>query len=84
MRSDWRLGLRLLAGPVDGFETGPCLRFPRQARFHPLKYLAGLCGAIERMGGRIFCGNRDHGSRFDPYGKVIMGPSVTDLKSLDA
>ena len=24
------------------FDTGPCLRFPGQAQFHPLKYLAGL------------------------------------------
>lgn len=37
-----------------GFDTGPCLRFPRQGQFHPLKYLAGLSNAIHRMGGRIF------------------------------
>jgi glycine/D-amino acid oxidase-like deaminating enzyme len=42
--------------PIDGFDTGPCLRFPRQAQFHPLKYLAGLAQAIERRGGRIFTG----------------------------
>jgi glycine/D-amino acid oxidase-like deaminating enzyme/nitrite reductase/ring-hydroxylating ferredoxin subunit len=30
------------------------LRFARQARFHPLKYLAGLVAAIERKGGRLF------------------------------
>ncbi len=39
-----------------GFDTGPCLRFPNQAQFHPLKYLAGLAEAIERGGGRIFTG----------------------------
>ncbi len=33
----------------------PCLRFPRQARFHPLRYVAGLADAIERYGGRIHC-----------------------------
>lgn len=38
------------------FETGPCLRFPNQAEFHPMKYLAGLAEAIERLGGRIFTG----------------------------
>jgi glycine/D-amino acid oxidase-like deaminating enzyme len=38
------------------FDTGPCLRFPNQAQFHPLKYLAGLAAAIERSGGRIFAG----------------------------
>ena len=40
--------------PIDDFDTGPCLRFPRQAQFHPLKYLAGLARAITRMGGRIY------------------------------
>jgi glycine/D-amino acid oxidase-like deaminating enzyme/nitrite reductase/ring-hydroxylating ferredoxin subunit len=39
---------------VPVLEPGPCLRFPRQAQFHPLKYLTGLMQAIERRGGRIF------------------------------
>src|SRR5918992_838309 len=38
------------------FDTGPALRFPRQAQFHVLKYLTGLAEAFERRGGRIFCG----------------------------
>jgi glycine/D-amino acid oxidase-like deaminating enzyme/nitrite reductase/ring-hydroxylating ferredoxin subunit len=42
--------------PLWSFETGKCLRFPRQAQFHPAKYLAGLAAAVERHGGRIFCG----------------------------
>jgi glycine/D-amino acid oxidase-like deaminating enzyme/nitrite reductase/ring-hydroxylating ferredoxin subunit len=37
---------------------GPALRFPRQAHFHPLRYLAGLARAIERMGGQIYCGTK--------------------------
>jgi glycine/D-amino acid oxidase-like deaminating enzyme/nitrite reductase/ring-hydroxylating ferredoxin subunit len=40
--------------PWDSFDTGPALRFPRQAQFHPLKYLAGLTEAIKRKGGRIY------------------------------
>jgi glycine/D-amino acid oxidase-like deaminating enzyme/nitrite reductase/ring-hydroxylating ferredoxin subunit len=36
------------------FETGPCLRFPRQAQFHALKFLAGLMPSIQRHRGRIF------------------------------
>src|SRR5205807_1590555 len=40
--------------PLPSFDTGRCLRFPRQGQFHPLKYLAGLVQAIERMGGLIF------------------------------
>jgi glycine/D-amino acid oxidase-like deaminating enzyme/nitrite reductase/ring-hydroxylating ferredoxin subunit len=39
--------------PVDFWDTGPALRFPRQAQFHPLKYLNGLAGAIIRDGGHI-------------------------------
>jgi glycine/D-amino acid oxidase-like deaminating enzyme/nitrite reductase/ring-hydroxylating ferredoxin subunit len=33
--------------------TGRCLTFPNQARFHPLKYLQGLAGAIGRLGGQF-------------------------------
>jgi glycine/D-amino acid oxidase-like deaminating enzyme len=40
--------------PLDGFNTGPCLRFPRQGQFHPLKYLSGLAKSIGRNGGRVF------------------------------
>ncbi len=42
--------------PVESFDSGPAIRFPRQAQFHPLKYLKGLTGAILRDGGKIFCG----------------------------
>jgi glycine/D-amino acid oxidase-like deaminating enzyme/nitrite reductase/ring-hydroxylating ferredoxin subunit len=40
--------------PLPFLDGHPCLRFPRQAQFHPLKYLAGLSEAITRGGGRIF------------------------------
>jgi glycine/D-amino acid oxidase-like deaminating enzyme/nitrite reductase/ring-hydroxylating ferredoxin subunit len=39
-----------------GLPQSPALRFPNQARFHPLDYLAGLARAFERRGGRIFGG----------------------------
>ena len=42
--------------PIKDFDTGKCLRFPRQAQFHPLMYLAGLSRAIRRDGGRIYTG----------------------------
>src|SRR5436190_2883125 len=45
---------RVARAPFE-WNSGPCLRFPRQGQFHPLKYLAGLTQAICRMGGRIFC-----------------------------
>jgi glycine/D-amino acid oxidase-like deaminating enzyme/nitrite reductase/ring-hydroxylating ferredoxin subunit len=36
------------------FDTGRTLCFPRQAQFHPLKYLAAISQAIMRAGGRIY------------------------------
>jgi glycine/D-amino acid oxidase-like deaminating enzyme/nitrite reductase/ring-hydroxylating ferredoxin subunit len=44
---------RVARSPLGSFDTGPCLCFPQQAQFHPMKYLAGLADAIERRGGRI-------------------------------
>src|SRR5437588_13082961 len=52
---------RLERAPLDSFDTGPCLHFPRQAQFHPLKYLAGLQRAITRDGGRIY--TRTHATK---------------------
>ena len=44
-----------LARAADApFDTGPCLRFPRQGRFHPLRYLVGLAAAIQRRRSRLF------------------------------
>jgi glycine/D-amino acid oxidase-like deaminating enzyme/nitrite reductase/ring-hydroxylating ferredoxin subunit len=40
--------------PGNLFPTGRCLRFPRQAQFHPLKYLSGLVRAVQQGGGRLF------------------------------
>ncbi len=43
--------------PENGLKVGgPCLHFPRQGQFHPLKYLRGLAEAFERAGGRLFTG----------------------------
>lgn len=57
MRAARRAGLdveQFKRAPIDSYDTGMCLRFARQAQFHPLKYLTGLSRAIERDGGRIF------------------------------
>ena len=56
-----RLGLevrRLERVPGLPYDTGPCLRFARQAQFHPLRYLAGLARSIGGLGGRIHAGTR--------------------------
>jgi glycine/D-amino acid oxidase-like deaminating enzyme/nitrite reductase/ring-hydroxylating ferredoxin subunit len=53
-----RAGLRAVSllerAPFASFDSGPCLRFPNIAQFHPLKYLSQLAQAIQREGGRIF------------------------------
>jgi glycine/D-amino acid oxidase-like deaminating enzyme/nitrite reductase/ring-hydroxylating ferredoxin subunit len=38
---------------LNQLTTRACLRFPRQGRFHPLKYLEGLARCIKRDGGQI-------------------------------
>lgn len=53
-----RAGLTEVAR-VDEVQTGatvlgPALHFPRQGQLHPLKYLEGLLGAIERQGGKVY------------------------------
>lgn len=47
-------GVELLPRAAVAWDTGPCLRYPRQGQFHPLSYLAGLCRAIARDGGRMY------------------------------
>lgn len=48
---------KLPRAPLDFWDTGPCLRFPRQAQFHPLRYVAALARAIVRDGGEIYTGS---------------------------
>lgn len=40
--------------PNLSFDTGPCLLFPNQAQFHPLKYLKRVIEAILHYGGKIY------------------------------
>jgi glycine/D-amino acid oxidase-like deaminating enzyme/nitrite reductase/ring-hydroxylating ferredoxin subunit len=40
--------------PIPGLDSGRCLRFPNQGRFHPTRYLAGLARAIVARGGRLY------------------------------
>lgn len=57
----------------------PCLRFPRQGQFHPMKYLSGLKQAIQRMGGLIFTKSRVEKVDSGPPAVVrtYLGTSVT-------
>jgi glycine/D-amino acid oxidase-like deaminating enzyme/nitrite reductase/ring-hydroxylating ferredoxin subunit len=49
---------KLPRAPVEGFDSGPCLHFPAQGQFHPLKYLNGVLDAFVRAGGRLHGGVR--------------------------
>ena len=50
----WDAVEMIARAPLPSFDTGPCLRFPRQAQFHPMKYLAGLVSAFEKRHGRVY------------------------------
>jgi len=64
---------RVARAPLRDFDTGPCLRFPRQAQFHPMKYLDALSQAIEKNGGRIF--NKTHAEEFKNEGQATVKTS---------
>jgi glycine/D-amino acid oxidase-like deaminating enzyme/nitrite reductase/ring-hydroxylating ferredoxin subunit len=73
---------RVTRAPLKGFDTGTCLRFPRQAQFHPLKYLIAVAEAIEKNGGQIF--NYTHAEGFEDgdasslgHVKTSKGPVVS-------
>jgi glycine/D-amino acid oxidase-like deaminating enzyme/nitrite reductase/ring-hydroxylating ferredoxin subunit len=49
----------------------PCLRFPGQGQFHPLRYLDGLVSGIKRKGGRIFTGTHADRMEGGPSARVV-------------
>jgi glycine/D-amino acid oxidase-like deaminating enzyme len=59
--------------PQLSFDIGPCLYFPNQAQFQPLKYLKGLSKAIISYGGEIFT---------ETHVQDIL-PSLNQIKTLD-
>lgn len=70
---------KVTRAPIDSFDTGPALRFPRQAQFHPLRYLDGVARGIMRYGGRIF--GQTHATKFEGGSPARVetshGPVVT-------
>src|SRR2546423_1024833 len=68
--------------PIESYDTGKALRFPRQAQFHPLKYLAGLARAIEREGGRIY--NQTHAGKIDGGDTARIETATESIVSADA
>src|SRR5688572_27957229 len=65
--------------PLTAFDTGRCLKYPRQAQFHPLKYLRALANAIAAKGGHLF--NHTHATKIqggkDARVETAIGSAVT-------
>jgi glycine/D-amino acid oxidase-like deaminating enzyme/nitrite reductase/ring-hydroxylating ferredoxin subunit len=76
-----RLGLtgveKVERAPIKDFDTRAALRFPRQAQFHPLKYLAGLVRALERDGALLFSGTRAQTFEGGTNARVVTGEGHT-------
>lgn len=70
---------RVKRAPLDSFDTGSALRFPRQAQFHPLKYLNALAELVRRDGGLVFTGGAAHASEIQggPSGRVVTSGGYT-------
>ncbi len=68
--------------PISSAELGPCLRFPNQGQFHPLKYLAGLAKAIQDAGGRIFTNSHADEITGGQFAKVKVGAHSVKAKSI--
>ena len=73
---------RVNLAPVPAL-SGPCLRFPQQAQFHPLKYLAGVAKAVIARGGRIVTGARvEKVEDGDPCRVTIRGGRTVTAKAV--
>ncbi|MBS1494848.1 MAG: FAD-dependent oxidoreductase [Bacteroidetes bacterium] len=56
--------------PLESFNY-PCLKFPNQAEFHPLKFLNGLCEVILKYGGKIYTNSHAEGIEENDEGAKI-------------
>ncbi|HUQ67282.1 MAG TPA: FAD-dependent oxidoreductase [Flavitalea sp.] len=58
---------------ITGY-NGPCIRYPRQAQFHIIKYLNALSQAIIKMGGEIY--TKTHAEKISHTGAVCNGFAI--------
>ncbi|MCI0661259.1 MAG: FAD-binding oxidoreductase, partial [Acidobacteria bacterium] len=70
------------SAPIASFDTGPALRYPRHAQFHPIKYLSGLAHAITRQGSQIF--THTHVGRIEGGASVLITTDSGYSVSADA
>lgn len=67
--------------PLDFLDTGPCLRFARQAQLDPVRYLSGLARAAARRGARIFTRSRAELLEGEPL-RVRAGRGVVTARAV--
>src|SRR5205814_1423905 len=67
-----RLGFPARFDPETPLAGRPGVRFPNQAKFHPLKYLTGLAKAVDGDGCAIFNGAEVGEVKEDPL-RVVAG-----------
>jgi glycine/D-amino acid oxidase-like deaminating enzyme/nitrite reductase/ring-hydroxylating ferredoxin subunit len=61
---------------APSFDSGPCLLFPNQGQFHPLRYLAGVTQALQRHGGRVYSGSHADGIEGGTPALVHVGAHI--------
>ena len=66
--------------PLQSFGTGPCIRFPNQAQFQPLKYLRGLSQAIIKNGGQIY--TETHAQEVSSDGIITVNDYLVKAKNI--
>jgi glycine/D-amino acid oxidase-like deaminating enzyme/nitrite reductase/ring-hydroxylating ferredoxin subunit len=71
---------RLAGVPLAGCEKRPALRYSGQARFHPLKYLAGVVEACATRGARFFADTPVH-EVLEENGAVSVKTARGDIRA---
>ncbi|HYO23730.1 MAG TPA: FAD-dependent oxidoreductase [Lacipirellulaceae bacterium] len=75
-------GVELVPSPIDSPSLGRCLRFPHQARFHPLKYLDAVSRAIQTLGGQIYANSHADKIEGGDQAKVTVGEHTVTAGSV--
>lgn len=73
---------RIPKAPLPDYDTGPCLRFPDQAQFHPTKYLSALAKIAAKKGVRIFTHSRVHEIEEDTQPVAVHTENGKTIKAL--
>ena len=69
--------------PGEPVANGIVITQPAEGEFHAFSRdcTHAHCAVTNIVDGKLHC--PCHGSRFDPHGRVVMGPAVDDLKPVE-